>query len=119
LAIGKVCSKNRQAASAPRRAADAARGFGQANRAGTLAPLGFSVCMRSVWTKAVFWFVEGKNTAPVEATENRCKNALASGNESCNIGGANRQYSTFLEARFGGFSFFLGHSYSFRLLRRW
>jgi hypothetical protein len=105
-AIEKVCSKNRQAASAPRPAADDAGGFGQANVAATLAPFGFSVCMRSVWTKAVFWLVEGRRPRRFEATQKRCKKALASGSESCNIGGASHQYSIFLEARFGGFSFF-------------
>jgi hypothetical protein len=49
---------------------------------------------------------EREKTAPIQATQKRCKNALASGGESCNIGGARHQYSIFLEARFGGFFLF-------------
>ena len=75
-AIGKVCSKNRQAASAPRPAAVDVCGFGQANVALTLAPFGFSVCMRSVWTKAVFWFVAGREPRRFRQHKNAARTLL-------------------------------------------
>ena len=53
-------------------------------------------------------FLPGREseTALIKATQKRCKKALASGRESCNIGGAILTNIGFLEARFqAGFLF--------------
>ena len=55
--------------------------------------------------KSGFLLGEVGKTALIKATQKRCKKALASGGESCNIGGAILPNIAFLEARFGGFSF--------------
>ena len=105
-----MCSKNRRAASAPRRTMCAAPAFGQANQAGSVAALGSAcVCDRCGQERSFRWGQGGN--PPHSGHKKPPQKAIASAAGFCKSGILRSpllQSFSFWKARFGGFSF-LGH----------